>query len=238
MTAGAPPAVSGEPLVAKYFPGTGATYDGVVRWTTLGLDARWKRALLDRLPPSSSILELACGTGILTGLLLERHPGARLVGVDITEDYLRVARARHEGKGRDVRFVLGDAVAAPIAGQAPYDLVVSCYLPKYVDPDRLLDHLSPHLAPGAVVALQDFDRPKGVLPRCAWRAWFAFLDLCVPVARPEWKNVFDHSLVGLISGSRWPRRFADAFVRHGYRDVRLVAHSWRCARTVLAHRPS
>jgi len=228
----------GVEVSKRIFPGTASTYDDVVAWTTLGLDAKWKRALLAMLPESTSVLELACGTGILTGLLLERFPRARFVGVDLTADYLAVGRARHEGRGRDVSFVHGDATTAPLTGRGPFDLVVSCYLPKYVDPALLLDHLAPHLAPGAFLALQDFDRPRGTLPRFLWRRWFGFLNLYVPWRRPEWSACFDRSLLRLVETSHWPHRYGAALESRGWQDVRTVRHSYGAARTLVARRQS
>ena len=87
-------AIDGRTLPEKFFPGTGRSYDRVVAWTTLGFDGRWKRRLVRRLPECSSILELASGTGILTAMLLERFPKARVTGVDMTADYMEVARER------------------------------------------------------------------------------------------------------------------------------------------------
>ena len=134
---------SGERYVAHFFPDTGRSYDRVVAWTTVGFDVRWKRRLLDLVPPSRAVLDLACGTGIVTFALLGRFPAARVVGVDVTEDYLAVARAKHQARGGDVVWLLGDAVATPVASRGPFDAIVSSYLPKFVDPERLLDTSSP-----------------------------------------------------------------------------------------------
>jgi len=176
---------SGERYVAHFFPGTGRSYDRVVAWTTLGLDAHWKRRLLDLVPPSRAILDLACGTGIVTFALLDRFSAARVVGVDVTEDYMAVARAKHRARGGDVVWLLGDAVAVPVAEWGPFDAIVSSYLPKYVDPDRLLDNVLPALRPGGVLLLHDFTRPAALLPRLVWRAWYAVLERVAPHRHPE-----------------------------------------------------
>jgi ubiquinone/menaquinone biosynthesis C-methylase UbiE len=74
------------------------------------------------------ILDLACGTGVITGALAQRfaeRPGAsqqtRVVGVDESAAMLRIARAR------DARpeWILGDMRWPPVQG--PFDLVVCCY---------------------------------------------------------------------------------------------------------------
>jgi demethylmenaquinone methyltransferase/2-methoxy-6-polyprenyl-1,4-benzoquinol methylase len=230
-------AVSGEALVPIYFPGTGKSYDRVVRWTTLGQDGRWKRRLLSMVPPSKSILELACGTGILTFRLLARNPGARLTGVDITDDYLQVARAKHAQLGGDVEFRLGDAVTVPVADRGPFDAVVSCYIPKYVDLDRLVAHLTPTVVPGGVLVLHDFTRPRGFVPRVLWRAWFGILNTIAPLMHPEWRQVFDASLTELIRTTKWVRHLREALARHGWTEITTTRMTGGSATLVSAKRP-
>jgi demethylmenaquinone methyltransferase/2-methoxy-6-polyprenyl-1,4-benzoquinol methylase len=228
---------SGERYVAHFFPGTGRSYDRVVAWTTLGLDAHWKRRLLNLVPPSRAVLDLACGTGIVTFALLDRFPAARVVGVDVTEDYLAVARAKHRARGGDVVWLLGDAVAIPVAEWGPFDAIVSSYLPKYVDPDRLLDNILPALQPGGVLLLHDFTRPTALLPRLVWRAWYAVLERVAPQRHPEWRNVFDGSLRRLVAETEWVATFPAALQRRGYEEVRVCRLTFRSAAIVAARKP-
>ena len=54
-------------LVEKFFAGTAGSYDFIVDTTTLGADRRWKRRIVESIPPGAArILDLASGTGILT----------------------------------------------------------------------------------------------------------------------------------------------------------------------------
>jgi demethylmenaquinone methyltransferase/2-methoxy-6-polyprenyl-1,4-benzoquinol methylase len=228
---------SGERYVARFFPGTGHSYDRVVAWTTLGLDARWKRRMLALVPPSRVVLDLACGTGIVTFALLDRFPSARVVGVDVTEDYLAVARAKHQARGGDVTWLSGDAVATPVAGWGPFDAIVSSYLPKYVDPDRLLDNVLPALRPGGAVVLHDFTRPAALVPRLVWRAWYALLESLAPRRHPEWRPVFDGSLRRLVTASRWAGTFRLALQRRGYQEVRVYRLCFGSAAILTARKP-
>jgi demethylmenaquinone methyltransferase / 2-methoxy-6-polyprenyl-1,4-benzoquinol methylase len=228
---------SGEVLAREFFPGTGRSYDRVVRWTTLGRDAAWKRKVLSLLPPSRSILELACGTGILTVQLLDRNPGARLVGVDLTDDYLAVLREKVRDRAGDFQFVLGDAATTPVVDKGPFDAVVSCYVPKYVDAETLVANVTPALAPGAVAIFHDFSRPHRLHSRVVWRLWFGVLNLFAPLFHPEWKKVFDKRLTRLIAESTWTTDFRRAFDRHGYVSVHILRLTFGAASIVFARRP-
>ena len=81
-------------------------------------------------------------------------------------------------------------VATPVADRGPFDAIVSSYLPKYVDPERLLDNVLPALRPGGVVVLHDFTRPAAPIPWLVWRAWYAVLESVAPRRHPEWRNVY------------------------------------------------
>jgi SAM-dependent methyltransferase len=66
---------------------------------------RLKR-LLSRLPPGSRILDLGCGTGLLTELLAA--DGFKVMGVDRSPRMLRIARERCAHWGSRVTFYEGD----------------------------------------------------------------------------------------------------------------------------------
>jgi tRNA (cmo5U34)-methyltransferase len=78
--------------------------------------------ILDYLPDNPRcVLELGCGTGILTEMILERFPGAEVTGIDLSPDMLRIASGKHALRG--VKFIEGDLRDAWPAG--PYDAVVT-----------------------------------------------------------------------------------------------------------------
>src|SRR4029450_10047608 len=80
-------------LVERFFSGTGNSYDAMVHWATLGFDARWKRRMLAHIPVGDGpVLDLACGTGISTLSIARRFPRRLVVGVELREEYLRLAR--------------------------------------------------------------------------------------------------------------------------------------------------
>lgn len=69
------------------------------------------------------ILDVGCGTGEITTRLAALYPEASLVGVDLIEEHLEVARARAGQVSGRVSFQSADAFALPFA-DASFDLVV------------------------------------------------------------------------------------------------------------------
>jgi ubiquinone/menaquinone biosynthesis C-methylase UbiE len=75
----------------KLLEQTPAKYDRGMRILTLGRIDRIKREIASTWVESDdAVLEIGCGTGTLAALMLER--GARVVGIDVSEQMLAVAR--------------------------------------------------------------------------------------------------------------------------------------------------
>jgi ubiquinone/menaquinone biosynthesis C-methylase UbiE len=114
---------------------------------TLGFQAQaiWpqERALFDRYGLSGCvrILDLGCGTGEITRRLAERYPEAEIIGVDILDGNLVIARRDSAAFGERVRYEVGDAFALAHA-DAAFDLVVCRHMSQAVpDFPRVLDEI-------------------------------------------------------------------------------------------------
>lgn len=82
------------------------------------------------------VLELACGTGILTQQLLSDLPGASIVATDLSADMLEYARAKIDPAGTRVAWHQADMLALPF-GDASFD-AVACQFGWMFLPDKTL----------------------------------------------------------------------------------------------------
>ncbi len=73
-------------------------------------DGRTSYELLVEDVEGGAVLDLACGDGHLTQLLAERFPASTLMGLDLSEEDLAIAR----GRGVEANFVQGRAQALPL----------------------------------------------------------------------------------------------------------------------------
>lgn len=217
-----------EDLVRSFFPGTGRSYDRVVKIFTLGLDNYWKREIVRLVPPSDRILELACGTGILTEHLARKQPSSEIVGVDITPDYLAMWEERMKRRPwMRARAVRGNAENVGLEGE--FDAIVSSYLAKYVDLDKLLGNVTPHLRKGGMFIAHDFTLPTNPAYLAIWRAYTQAMNRIGPRALSGWDAVFDDGLTGLIRRTNWLDDIVDALRRNGYRDIHIRHLSFETA---------
>jgi SAM-dependent methyltransferase len=107
------------------------------------------------VPPGKRWLDVGCGTGALSGMVLAMASPAQVDAVDRSEGYL--AYAREHVKDPRVRFEVADAQTLP-SPSASYDAVVSGLMLNFVpDPARAVAEMARVARPGAVVAAYVWD---------------------------------------------------------------------------------
>ncbi|TLX81893.1 MAG: methyltransferase domain-containing protein [Thaumarchaeota archaeon] len=201
---------SPKALVRQFFENTSSSYEKVVNLTTFGRDAHWKREIIKKISKCNSILDLACGTGILTFKIVAKFPEAKITGVDVTESYLRLARKKLQPYNK-VSFVLQDAEKLDL--DTKFDCITSSYIPKYCVPNTLLEKCFGHLNQGGKIILHDFTFPQNTVVRIFWNLYFVILKFAGYFV-PSWKNVFEN-LPELIRTSNWVDEYKNIMERMG-----------------------
>ena len=214
---------SPKDLVPKFFDETSQTYDRVVIWTTFGKDRYWKKEILKKIPAGDAILDLACGTGILTFQIAERFPESKITGVDITESYLSVAKKKLMPHHR-ISFVKQDAERLSL--EQKFDCIVSSYIPKYCSPKDLIRACVNHLEANGVIVLHDFTYPKNRIVRALWNAYFVLLNT-FGYFMPKWKSVFA-DLPKLMRATKWLDDYEKIMKECGL-ETKRQSLTWGCS---------
>lgn len=192
----------GIEIVNRFFFGTGATYDHIVNLCTLEFDRWWKRKILERIPHGPArIMDQACGTGILTFKIAEKFPDCQITGIDISEEYLGIAKekARHLGVA-NVEFMLGRAEEVLL--DQTFDCITSSYLAKYADLGALILRIRKMLREGGTLIMHDFIYPSNQAFARIWGAYFKLLQTAGAFLYPQWKEAF-YGLPGLLRETQW-----------------------------------
>jgi demethylmenaquinone methyltransferase/2-methoxy-6-polyprenyl-1,4-benzoquinol methylase len=197
-------------LVPAFFNNTADSYDKIVSWTTFGKDRIWKDKILKQLSTEKTVLDLACGTGILTRQIAEKVPLAKVTGVDITTSYLEKAREKLN-LYQNVSFVNQDAEKLDLVEK--FDCITASYLPKYCEPNILVKNCLEHLNEGGKIILHDFTYPKNRFVRRMWNFYFDILYF-VGFLIPHWKKVFV-DLSHLIREVDWVKEYENTMRNMG-----------------------
>lgn len=189
---------SAKELVPRFFEKTAHTYDKIVNLTTFGKDKYWKKEIIKKIPNCNSVLDLACGTGILTFQIAQKLPDANIVGVDITESYLEIAQKKLKPHQK-ISFLCQDA--EKLALDHKFDCITSSYIPKYCNAETLVKVCLNHLNAGGKIILHDFTYPKNRFVKFLWNLYFAVLHI-TGYLLSQWKDVFVE-LPKLIQETKW-----------------------------------
>ena len=122
------------------------------------------QVFLDWLAPSSGLrwIDVGCGNGAFTDLLVERSAPCEVQGIDPSEAQLVFARARKGVSG--VEFRKGDAMALPF-GNARFDAAVMALVIFFVpNPAKGVAEMVRVVRPGGTVATYAWDMLGGGFP--------------------------------------------------------------------------
>ena len=139
-------------------------------------DLRWRNYIVNTLTflhnwgqiaPQATVLDVACGTGELERLLLDKNPTQQITGIDISEKMLNVAREKCRTYP-NVEFHKASVHSLPFASHS-FDVVVSANAFHYFDqPQVALAEIKRVLKPNGKIMILDWNKDYLVCRICDW----------------------------------------------------------------------
>jgi demethylmenaquinone methyltransferase/2-methoxy-6-polyprenyl-1,4-benzoquinol methylase len=226
-----------QPVARRIFEGLSGSYDRVLEVATLMQDRYWKSWLLKTAAVGSGerVLDVGCGTGVLEQRL-PAASGPQVVGLDLTEEMLRLAQRK--GIPTLGSLCLGDAERLPFR-DGSFDVVLSCYVVKYCDPETLASEAARVLRPGGRLVLYDFSSPRGFYaPFLALYVYGALRAFGAVLRAVDARSAFTYeALPSVIQTRRWDETFREALGSAGFRDLGSRRLSGGAATGFWATRP-
>lgn len=223
-------------VVQRFFSGTGFSYDQVATICTCGFDKYWKKRIIEKIPARPAcIIDQACGTGILALMIARRFPGCQVIGVELRDEYLTIAREKARTLGiSNVDFILGRA--EDVVMEKACDCITSSYLAKYAELGTLLANAKKMLRPGGLVIIHDFTYPSNRVFLFLWHTYFQLLRMIGSRIFPEWRTVF-YELPEFLRQTTWASDSLTMMKENGFSDITSKSLTFGTAAIVTARKP-
>ena len=171
--------------------------------------------------PPARVLDAACGVGWAGIAIAKAYPRVTVLGVDVDESSIELARRNAEAHGvaDRVQFEVKDAAGIEAAGPFDFAIVVEA-IHDVSRPVEILDAIRRSLAPGGTLIVTDenvgeaFTVPAGMGERFCYAS---SVTLCLPNSMVEQPS----AAVGAVMRPETFRRLAR---QAGFEDVKVLDH--------------
>lgn len=149
--------------VEQMFDTISENYDGLNRVISLGRDVSWRKKVIRQVCQThpQSILDIATGTGDLAIQFAEKSDADRIVGLDLSEGMLAVARKKVVGKSFSdkIEFIKGDSEALPFSDNTFDAATVSFGIRNFENLEKGLGEILRVLKPGGIFIILETSVP-------------------------------------------------------------------------------
>lgn len=150
-------------------------YDLLNHLLSMGIDKRWRRALVRELVREKAglVLDMATGTADLA-LMAVRAGIDKVKGVDIADAMLDIGRSKIRKAALDARISLqnGRAEEIPFEDHTFDGAMVAFGVRNFEDLDKGLNEMHRVLKPGGSISVLEFSLPENRLIRASYMAYF------------------------------------------------------------------
>ncbi|MDJ0625238.1 MAG: bifunctional demethylmenaquinone methyltransferase/2-methoxy-6-polyprenyl-1,4-benzoquinol methylase UbiE [Candidatus Caenarcaniphilales bacterium] len=137
-------------------------YDLMNDLMTFGLHRLWKQKVskLLNVPNKGIVLDLCCGTGDLTSIIVKQFPESEVIGIDFSEQMLEIADKRR--KKSNVKFIKGDISNLPFEDESIDGISISFGLRNVSNYRKCLKEIFRISKPNSRFVILDLSHPKGL----------------------------------------------------------------------------
>lgn len=150
--------------VEQMFDHIAPAYDDLNHLMSLGLDKRWRRKAIAWLKPfqPKRIMDVATGTGDFALLACQQLKPDTLVGIDLSEGMMAVAKekARRAGLTEHIRFVREDCTSLSLPDASFDAITVAFGIRNFEHLDTALTEMYRVLQPGGHLAILELSTPQ------------------------------------------------------------------------------
>lgn len=205
--------------ISSMFDSIAPVYDRLNHLLSFGIDRSWRRRLVRAVSSFCAlrggevkVLDMACGTGDVSIAL--RRKGLDVVGADISENMLALARKKAPG----IDFRYGDASELPFADRSFDAVTIAFGIRNFDERAQCIRELHRVLKDGGMLAIAEFSIPRNRL----WRGIYTlyFKNILPAVGRLVSKQAYAYSYLPESSFDfPAPEKFRAELSEGGFRAV-------------------
>lgn len=225
--------------VREMFDNIAPKYDLLNHTLSMSIDRVWRRRVVGevRRAKPGRILDVATGTGDLAIAMARRIRDVQVLGVDLSEQMLAVARRKIEARGLDGRIVLdrGDAERLAVADASVDVATVAFGVRNFGDLGAGLRELARTIKPGGKVVILEFSRPRNRVFRALYEFYsYKILPRIGGLVSRD-KRAYEY-LPASVGEFPAPEEFMAMMARAGFRNCRARSQSFGIAQIYIGKR--
>ena len=219
--------------VEQMFDNIAPTYDKLNHIMSLNIDRMWRRRVMRivRRSKAHKIMDVATGTGDLAIAMAKRVDRTQILGVDLSEEMLAVARHKVEKQGLEERIMLekGDAENLTMVTTESIDAATVAFgVRNFENIERGLSEIYRTLKPGGKLVVLEFSMPKNRLVRWVYSQYAHRLLPRIGGVISKDKQAYTY-LPDSVEEFPSPERFAEILRGVGFRSVKTRSQSFGIA---------
>ena len=219
--------------IRSMFDRIAPSYDRLNHLLSLNIDRLWRRQVVRivREQAPRRILDVATGTGDLAIDLARRLPDVQLLGADISEEMLAIARTKIARNGLDSRIELmvEDAEQLSLAEASVDTVTVGFGVRNFADIDAGLREFHRVLKPGGQAVILELSRPDNRIIRTVFEWYFHRLLPRIGGLISRDRKAYEY-LPASVKAFPAPERFLGMMQAAGFRNCRARSQSFGIAR--------
>ena len=219
--------------VEQMFDNIAPTYDRLNHILSFNIDRMWRRRVMRivRRSKAQHVLDIATGTGDLAIAMTKSIDNITVLGVDLSEEMLRVAEQKVQRLGLEQRIMLqkGDAENLQMIADASVDVVTVAFgVRNFENLERGLSELCRVLKPGGKVVVLEFSIPRCWLVRWVYAQYSHRLLPRIGAWLSKDRKAYDY-LPDSVEEFASPERFIEMLHGVGFTDARAKSQSFGIA---------
>ncbi|MBQ6940291.1 MAG: bifunctional demethylmenaquinone methyltransferase/2-methoxy-6-polyprenyl-1,4-benzoquinol methylase UbiE [Alistipes sp.] len=219
--------------VEQMFDNIAPTYDRLNHILSFNIDKLWRRRVVRILRKSNPdmVMDMATGTGDLAIAMAHRIKDVRILGIDLSEEMLAVARQKIESEGVSDRIEVkkGDAENLTFVDSETMDAATVAFgVRNFENLEKGLTEIYRTLRTGGKLIVLEFSIPRNPLVRWVYAQYSHRLLPCIGAMLSKDRQAYDY-LPDSVEEFPSPERFAEILRGVGFSDIKARSQSFGIA---------